>query len=96
MLKYVVATSAFFDDDDKEKYLKSTLKAMSEPDKTILENEQRWQKYAINVFNQQSHLFTDLSYKRLAMKCVITLLTNWRSPAQDIHYNGGYPSYSGF
>ena len=95
-IKYVVATSAFFEDDDKEQYLKSTLKAMQEPDKTILENEQRWQQYAINVFNRQSPLFNDLSYKRLALKCVITLLTNWRSPAQDIHYNGGYPSYSGF
>jgi len=95
-INYTIATSAFFADDDKDQYLNTTRLALQNPHKAIFENELRWEQYAKNVFSQQSPLFNDLKYKRLALKCVMTLLTNWRSPAQDIHYNGGYPSYCGF
>lgn len=93
---YTVATSAYFPDDDKSQYQNTLDYAMQNPCKLINENEKRWEQYAHKVFSQKSPLFNDLAYRRLALKCVMTLVNNWRSPAQDIHYNGGYPSYCGF
>ncbi|MFR7879782.1 MAG: MGH1-like glycoside hydrolase domain-containing protein, partial [Butyricimonas paravirosa] len=48
------------------------------------------------LFENKSELFTDLKYRRVAVKCLMTLMANWRSAAHDLLHDGGYPSYWGF
>lgn len=58
--------------------------------------EKRWDGYIHNILEKGSPLFSELKYRRVAIKCLMTLIANWRSPAQDLLHNGGYPSYVGF
>ena len=57
---------------------------------------QRWERYIEKLFENKSELFTDLKYRRVAVKCLMTLMANWRSAAHDLLHDGGYPSYWGF
>ena len=56
----------------------------------------RWERYIEKLFENKSELFTDLKYRRVAVKCLMTLMANWRSAAHDLLHDGGYPSYWGF
>lgn len=65
-------------------------------DTELSKNEERWNKYLKNYFSKA----TDLSQaqQQLAVKSIVTLVTNWRSPAGDLFHNGVFPSvsYQGF
>lgn len=62
----------------------------------IKKNEARWDGYINNYFTQA--IIDDKQLKRLAVKSMITLNTNWRSPFKDILHDGVFPSvnYQGF
>ena len=53
----------------------------------------RWDHYLTKLLENKSSLLEDLRYKRLAVKCLMTLMANWRSAAHDLLHDGGYPSY---
>lgn len=57
-------------------------------------NIERWKRYTSKITSEKN---TD-SENRLAVKCVQTLITNWRSPAGALKHNGIFPSvaYQGF
>jgi putative isomerase len=61
-------------------------------------NTQRWDGYLSKVFEKGNSYLDTAEYKRLAVKCVQTLLSNWRSPAGALRHNGIFPStaYQGF
>lgn len=65
-------------------------------DEELKKNEFRWNGYLKNYFLHTRNLDSEL--KRLAVKCLVTLNTNWRSPFKDIHHDGVFPSvnYQGF
>ncbi len=71
-------------------------RAFAESESYFRESEARWDGYIRQVFSHPSPLFSELKYRRVAVKCLMTLISNWRSPAQDLLHNGGYPSYVGF
>lgn len=62
----------------------------------LKKNEDRWNGYLNNFFSKPANLDTGL--KRLAVKSIVTLNTNWRSPFKDILHDGVFPSinYQGF
>ena len=45
---------------------------------------QRWERYIEKLFENKSELFTNLKYRRIAVKCLMTLMANWRSAAHDL------------
>ena len=59
-------------------------------------NETRWDGYLEKYFSSAPGL--DEAKQRLAVKSIITLLTNWRSKAKDLLHDGVFPSvnYQGF
>jgi putative isomerase len=59
-------------------------------------NEERWNTYLSRILNRKTRYLANTVFQTLAAKCLITLLTNWRSPAGDIHFAGVSPSASGF
>ncbi len=64
--------------------------------KALAENEKRWNSYLTSYFSKTPSL--SVEKKRLAVKSIITLVTNWRSAVKDIHHDGVFPSvnYQGF
>lgn len=62
----------------------------------LKKNEVRWNGYLKNYFSHATALNDEL--KRLAVKCILTLNTNWRSAFKDILHDGVFPSvnYQGF
>lgn len=69
---------------------------ISQFDQSLEENEIRWDGYIRAFFGKSPYLSG--SYKRLAVKAIITLITNWRSAAKDLLHDGLFPSvsYQGF
>ncbi|WP_220392810.1 MGH1-like glycoside hydrolase domain-containing protein [Chitinophaga lutea] len=62
----------------------------------LKKNETRWNGYLARYFPPASKLTAP--EKRLAVKCMVTLMTNWRSASKDILHDGVFPSvnYQGF
>jgi len=62
-------------------------------------NAHRWNTYINKVLNRLTPANRmDSARRRLAVKALITLITNWRSAAKDLHHDGVFPSasYQGF
>lgn len=64
--------------------------------KALSANEKRWNRYLDSFFSDNRRLTAE--EKQLAVKSIITLITNWRSAAKDIKHDGVFPSinYQGF
>jgi putative isomerase len=78
-------------------YPEEKLKETFIPDYSFSEelkkNEKRWNGYLKNYFDKAPQLKEALLQK-LAVKCIITLTTNWRSASRDILHDGVFPSAS--
>jgi putative isomerase len=61
-------------------------------------NEQRWNKYLSSYLHTTDRVWEDTLQKRIAVKSIVTLMTNWRSKAKDLLHDGVFPSlnYQGF
>lgn len=62
----------------------------------LRENTVRWNGYLNRYFNNAGTLTQP--EKRLAVKSIVTLITNWRSKSKDLLHDGVFPSvnYQGF
>ncbi|MCF8243252.1 MAG: hypothetical protein K9J16_17885 [Melioribacteraceae bacterium] len=57
-------------------------------------NSSRWNNYLNRIFaNGSPHLQSKLN-RRLAAKCLNTLMNNWRAPLDDLKHDGLFPSYA--
>ena len=81
-----------------EASLQNELKAQSSMnvEQVFAKNEERWNGYLASIFKGESPYLKDNKYRRVMVKAMITLVSNWRSPAGDILHDGCYPSYCGF
>ena len=61
-------------------------------------NEQRWNTYLNTYFQSANGIWQDTLQRKVAVKSIITLITNWRSKAKDLLHDGVFPSlnYQGF
>lgn len=64
--------------------------------KELEKNETRWNGYLQSFFAKAPRISKEK--KRLAVKAIVTLQTNWRSAAKDLLHDGTFPSssYQGF
>jgi putative isomerase len=71
---------------------------LQNPKQVLSENKSRWNGYLSKALESKNSLLDKEANKHLAVKCVQTLLTNWRSPAGDLQHDGVFPSaaYQGF
>ncbi|NOU60391.1 MGH1-like glycoside hydrolase domain-containing protein [Marinifilum caeruleilacunae] len=71
---------------------------LSNPEQVFTDNKLRWNGYLSEALSSETELLEQEKNRRLAVKCVQTLLTNWRSPAGDLQHDGVFPSaaYQGF
>lgn len=61
-------------------------------------NRLRWNNYLNSYFNAPGAILKDSIQRRIAVKAILTLMTNWRSRAKDLLHDGVFPSlnYQGF
>lgn len=61
-------------------------------------NRLRWDNYLSRYFKAPGAVLKDSIQKRIAVKSIVTLMTNWRSKAKDLRHDGVFPSlnYQGF
>ncbi len=92
---YLVQTSCFNASEQKreEKIIENTLQ---NPEKNFAENEERWARYLNKILLSDNNWQGEKLYQNIAVKCLETLITNWRSPADDLTYHGLFPSYQQF
>ena len=81
-----------------EASLQNELKAQSSMnvEQVFTKNEERWNGYLASIFKGESPYLKENKYRRVMVKSMITLVSNWRTPAGDILHDGCYPSYCGF
>lgn len=73
-------------------------KSITKYDTIFQENTRRWNNYLYKALSSHNTLLKDSSNKKIVVKCIITLMTNWRSPAGALKHEGIFPSaaYQGF
>lgn len=63
--------------------------------KSILkENQNRWNNYLNNALTTNAKWGDKKEYQTIAVKSVMTLINNWRSPYGDLLHDGLFPSYA--
>ena len=68
-----------------------------EPESSFIKNENRWNAYINNVIvSNKKGWRSKREYQTSVVKCLETLIINWRSPGGDLLYSGLFPSYKGF
>ncbi len=61
----------------------------------LAENEERWNRYIGTLLEEREGAILKVSdYESLAVKSLLTLIHNWRTPAGSIFHQGIVPSYS--
>lgn len=93
--KEVIYVQRYSFNEDKGSLGLSSLKELiQQKDQLEADNINRWKEYINKVVTPCQ---CDAE-KRLAVKCIETLITNWRSPAGALKHNGIFPStaYQGF
>lgn len=86
------ATITFFHDNraDVTAYTQEMNELLVSPSKAIEEHQKRWQGYLKSVIRPEM----PLPYSRIAVKTMVTLLSNWRSPKGDLRHDGVIPSHA--
>ncbi|BAX79308.1 MGH1-like glycoside hydrolase domain-containing protein [Labilibaculum antarcticum] len=71
---------------------------LQNPQAVFKANNERWNGYLTKALTSNNALLNKKENCALAIKCVETLTTNWRSPAGDLKFDGVFPSaaYQGF
>jgi len=73
--------------DDAQRLLLNTAKSSEE-------SEARWNGYINSILDSKSNLLNDLSFQRVAVKSLETLITNWRAARGSLEHGGLFPSAS--
>jgi putative isomerase len=66
------------------------------PNTAFAQNKLRWDNYINNILSHKSVWFTQDVYRRLAVKSLLVLISNWRCAAGDILHGGIMPSITTF
>ena len=62
----------------------------------LAENAQRWNQGLQRILSADSPYMKENAYRNIAVKALMTLNSNWRTPAGDIFHGCSFPSYIGF
>ena len=65
-------------------------------DKCFAENKVRWDNNIDKLLSRDSEYLSSNKYRKVIVKAMMTLNSNWRSAAGDIYHAGSNPSFNGF
>lgn len=87
---YCTQSYTFTDKEYKTEYI-ITNEILSKPEELFKSNKIRWERYS-NSITYKNELCVYKQYKPVAMKCMQTLMTNYRSSAGALKHGGIVPS----
>lgn len=87
-----ILISCYNNQKEKDLALKLRQNILENPLKHINQSKQRWDCYLSKVLRKDM----PQDYNRIAVKSVVTLLSNWRSAKDDILHEGLMPSHTFF
>ena len=90
---WLIAHTFCFSQDEWLQEQQILNQAFNTPDVFFSENEQRWNGLINKTIAGLPPHFNHNDHHRIAVKCLETLLTNWRSPAGFFPHAGLFPSY---
>ncbi|CAK7021112.1 MAG: Glucosidase YgjK [Bacteroides rodentium] len=70
--------------------------ALLDIDNCFEQNETQWNKQIASLLSGSSKYLNDNKYRKVMVKAMMTLNSNYRTPAGDILHGGSNPSYNGF
>ncbi|MFC2085476.1 trehalase family glycosidase, partial [Bacteroidota bacterium] len=79
---------------NKENNFKLIKKSSAIIERLISKNRIRWHGYINNIISKLKHNFQSNEYRRIAIKCLLTLVNNWRCNLKSLKYDGLFPSYA--
>ncbi len=85
-----LAHSFYFSKNEWENEQAKLARIFEKPAAAFSENEHRWNTWLEKVLPPSA----GKSDQRIAVKCLETLVTNWRSPAGFLQHEGLFPSYN--
>lgn len=89
-MKGFAAISYFYDSHQPEGYALSLQDMMVHPDTYITKHKERWSNYLKSVLRPDM----PIEYHRVAVKAMVTLLSNWRASRGDLLHDGVIPSHA--
>lgn len=85
-----VAVSFCYEGDDVEAVRQGAVAMLGDPEQVVEANSARWEGYLSRVLrDDMPH-----EYDRVAVKSVVTLMSNWRAARGDLLHEGVIPSHS--
>lgn len=98
--RFETAIGHIFAFSEKETFgeKKNMVRWLAKPAQAVRQNRQAWHRLLTRLQDRLRPEYRQPGYFRLAVKCVQTLLLNWRSPAGELQHAGLFPSlhYKGF
>jgi putative isomerase len=90
--------SHYFNQKEAEKEVAQYGSWLNNTKTSFSANTSRWNGNLSKALESNNPLLDKTENRKLAVKCVQTLMTNWRSPAGDLKHSGVFPSaaYQGF
>ncbi|WP_276499424.1 MGH1-like glycoside hydrolase domain-containing protein [Pontibacter litorisediminis] len=89
-VQLLLAQSAVFSEEELAKEQPVVAAAFKNPEEVFEQNTQRWNGYVQQVLPEAKND----TLSRLAVKSLITLTSNWRTPAGELKHAGLFPSYA--
>ncbi len=85
-----IAISYFYNGKEKMSGLHRTAAILSQPDSFATANRQRWEGYLNSVLRDDM----PMEYNRIAVKSIVTLMSNWRTHKGGLLHEGVVPSHA--
>ncbi len=98
ILELNLLNSHYFNQEEAEKEIAQYASWLDNTKASFDANTSRWNTYLSKGLKSSNPLLDETENRKLAAKCIQTLMTNWRSPAGDLKHSGVFPSaaYQGF
>jgi putative isomerase len=90
----VAAISFCMDPQEQAREQDVVSAAVADPEAILTDNKARWQRYVDDVLATNSRWAANRKVQTLAVKALMTLISNWRSPMGALHHDGLFPSYA--
>jgi putative isomerase len=95
-LKRKALISVCFDQTELNQEISASSAWFLQSDQLLTANKQRWDGYLAKIFNLKINYWQDIKYRRLGVKTIETLMSNWKSAALGLPVEGVFPSFNGF
>ena len=91
-----VIISFFSKEDDTDSEIELVQSVLDDASTVLVEHQKRWERYALSISNVNKEVPQKVldAEQSIAVKSLLTLINNWRSPYGELKHDGLFPSYA--